>query len=56
MCLQRAPEKYIAGAVLDRAGVDDYIVLSEVIYHEESPKPLFSDKIVCGSLPNTWLK
>jgi hypothetical protein len=23
MCLRRAPEKYIAGAALDRAGLDD---------------------------------
>jgi hypothetical protein len=25
MCLRRAPEKYIAGAALDRAGIDDWL-------------------------------
>jgi hypothetical protein len=27
MCLQRAPEKYIAGAALDRAGLDNVGIL-----------------------------
>jgi hypothetical protein len=26
MCLRKAPEKYIAGAALDRAGVDRHIL------------------------------
>jgi hypothetical protein len=26
MCLRRAPEKYIAGAALDRAGVDNRLI------------------------------
>jgi hypothetical protein len=26
MCLRRAPEKYIAGAALDRAGLDNLLI------------------------------
>jgi hypothetical protein len=26
MCLRRAPEKYIAGAALDRAGLDNRLI------------------------------
>jgi hypothetical protein len=26
MCLRRAPEKYIAGAALDRAGLDSFCI------------------------------
>jgi hypothetical protein len=28
MCLRRAPEKYIAGAALDRAGLDNVLILN----------------------------
>jgi hypothetical protein len=36
MCLQRAPEKYIAGAALDRAGLDSWLTDGcEVVCLEE---------------------
>jgi hypothetical protein len=37
MCLQRAPEKYIAGAALDRAGLEHIRLRDIVILTELSP-------------------
>jgi hypothetical protein len=38
MCLRRAPEKYIAGAALDRAGLDN--VGSSTSQPHKPPRPL----------------
>jgi hypothetical protein len=32
MCLRRAPEKYIAGAALDRAGLDSRLIDGGKVY------------------------
>jgi hypothetical protein len=42
MCLRRAPEKYIAGAALDRAGLDNRLIDSgKVVSALYSPETFF---------------
>jgi hypothetical protein len=42
MCLRRAPEKYIAGAALDRAGLDNRLIDgSKVVSRTLLPRNIF---------------
>jgi hypothetical protein len=39
MCLRRAPEKYIAGAALDRAGLDNLLTVGgEIVSPTRRPR------------------
>jgi hypothetical protein len=50
MCLRRAPEKYIAGAALDRAGVDNRLTdVGEVVsLTRRAPQPTFTPRKIPG--------
>jgi hypothetical protein len=47
MCLRRAPEKYIAGAALDRAGVDNQLVDGVRLSATHTPAAFYSPETLC---------
>jgi hypothetical protein len=47
MCLRRAPEKYIAGAALDRAGLDNRLIDVSLMHQQRFTPEIFSGTHLC---------